>query len=124
MKKKILFVDDNQNILSLSNMILKGLNHEPLLASSGEEAIDIINTVHNNTNSKIDLIFLDLTMPGATGFDVLEFLNNANIKIPVIVQTAIMDKDDLEKTVKQGVVDCITKPYTKEDVKYLINKHT
>ena len=121
MRKKILFVDDERDVLNVSNMILKGLGHETLLASSGEKAIDIIDS---NIGSKIDLIFLDLTMPGATGFDVLEFLNNSNIKIPVIVQTAVMDKDDLEKTVKLEAVDCITKPYTKEDVKYLINKHT
>jgi two-component system, OmpR family, alkaline phosphatase synthesis response regulator PhoP len=119
-RKKILFVDDNKDILCLANMMLQGLHVELLLASSGQEAIDIIN---NNAKSKIDLIFLDLMMPKITGWDVLKFIKDSKIQSPVVVQTGVMYEDDLQKAKKLGAVKCITKPYTKKVIKHLVDQY-
>ena len=54
MMKKILFVDDDQDVLSISSMLIKSLGHEILLVNSGEEAINLIR----NSESNIDFIFL------------------------------------------------------------------
>ena len=121
MRKKILFVDDHCEILSIANITLKSLGHESLLVSSGDEAIKIIN---NNSDLKIDLIFLDLMMPETNGFDVLRFMNDLNIQIPVVLQTAVMDESDLKKATDLGVKGFLFKPYTKEDIECLINRHS
>ena len=82
-------------------MILKNLGHRVLLASSGEEAIDIIK----NSKSKIDGIFLDLMMPKVGGFDVLTFMRDSFITIPVVVQTGLINNKDIEKAIKVASID-------------------
>ena len=118
MRKKILFVDDDQGILIVGNMLLKSLGHEVSLARSGEEAIDIIR----NSKSEIDCIFLDLMMPGIGGYDVLTFMRDSHIMIPVVVQTGLINHKDIEKAKGLGAVDYICKPYSKEDVRGAITK--
>lgn len=90
-KKNILFVDNDEINLAVANFILKDLGHEALLVSSGEEAIDIIK----NSKSGIDGIFLDLMMFGIDGFDVLTFMRDSCITIPVVVQTGFINDKDL-----------------------------
>jgi len=118
MTKKILFVDDDQGILIVGNMLLKSLGHEVSLARSGEEAIDIIR----NSKSEIDCIFLDLMMPGIGGYDVLTFMRDSHIMIPVVVQTGLINDDDLNTAKELGAIDYICKPYSKEDVRGAITK--
>jgi CheY-like chemotaxis protein len=118
MKKKILFVDDDPGILMVSDMLLKSLGYEVLAAGSGQEAIDIIK----NSESKIDFIFLDLMMPGLDGSDVLIFMRESRIKIPVVVQTGIMSDSDLNMVKNLGAIDCICKPYSKQDLRDAITK--
>ena len=118
MTKKILFVDDDQGILIVGNMLLKSLGHEVSLARSGEEAIDIIR----NSKSEIDCIFLDLMMPGIGGYDVLTFMRDSYITIPVVVQTGLINNKDIEKAKGLCAVDYICKPYSKEDIRAAIAK--
>ena len=117
-EKRILFVDNDQINLSVGNLLLKSLGHKVLLASSGEEAIDIIK----NLKSGIDGVFLDLTMPWVNGFDVLTFMRDSYITIPVVVQTGLINNKDIEKAKGLGAVDYICKPYSKEDIRAAIAK--
>jgi CheY-like chemotaxis protein len=117
-EKRILFVDNDQVNLIVGDMILKNLGHRVLLASSGEKAIDIIK----NSKSKIDGIFLDLMMPKVGGFDVLTFMRDSCIIIPVVVQTGLVNDNDIEKAKELGAVDYICKPYSKEDIRAAIAK--
>ena len=118
MKKKILFVDDDPGVLMVGDMLIRSLGHEVMLASSGEEAIDVIK----NSESKIDCIFLDLMMPGMNGTGVLTFMHNASIRIPVVVQTGIIHDSDLDLAKELGAVDYICKPYSKDDLRSAILK--
>jgi CheY-like chemotaxis protein len=121
MKKTILFIDDDQRILNIGDMFIKRLGHKVLLVESGQKAIDILK---ENNGLGIDFILLDIMMPEVDGFGVLEFLKDSNIQIPVVLQTGVMDDNDLKKAKKLGAVDCITKPYTRKDVEYLIKKYS
>jgi two-component system OmpR family response regulator len=118
MRKKILFVDDDPGMLIVGSMFIKSLGYNVLLAKSGEEAINIIK----NSKSEIDCIFLDLMMPGLGGFDVLTFMRDSNIIIPVAMQTGLVDDSDIKKAEELGVTDYICKPYTKENIKNAIAK--
>ena len=82
--KKILIVEDDKDIHSLIKSILKKENYEVISAYSGTEALLLIE--HNN----IDLILLDLMLPGINGEEIVEKVKN----IPIIVISAKMSSED------------------------------
>lgn len=112
MKKKIILIVDDSNIIL--NFLEKNIQEEYniLKARTGNEAIDIIE------NNNLYAILLDLNMPSLNGFDVLEYLKSKNLleKIPVIIITG----DDTEETIKKafnyGVLDVLNKPFTEENI--------
>lgn len=73
--------------------------------------------------NEIDLVLLDLTMPKMNGLEVLKWLNNKKITIPVILQTGIEDESELNKAFKLGIKDYLVKPYTKEKLYEFIVKY-
>jgi CheY-like chemotaxis protein len=120
MRKKILFIDDERDILIVGKLLVEGLGHEVFLIDSGEKAVEFMSS---EDVSEIDLVFLDLMMPGMTGFDVLKFMRDSSIRIPTILQTGMANDSDLEEAKDLGAIDCVCKPYTKQDIKYLIDKY-
>ena len=64
--KKVLVVDDNEDIRNLISIILTGESYEVLAVETGTQALEIY------TEFKPDLILLDIMMPGISGFEVLE----------------------------------------------------
>ena len=65
-------------------------------------------------STKFDLIFLDLIMPELTGFQVLKYLNDKNKKLPIIVLSALSQKETIIKTISLGVMSYMTKPLNPE----------
>ena len=68
-KNTILIVDDESSALKLIKMILEDL-YDLVLVTSVEEAIDSFN------NKKPDLVFTDINLPGASGFELVEFVKD------------------------------------------------
>lgn len=88
---KILIAEDEKAISDLIATVVKMLGHTPIQAFNGDEAIDLL------VEETIDLLFLDIIMPIATGFEVLEFCQLENISIPTIILSALdSDKDQLK----------------------------
>ncbi|MCK5153651.1 MAG: response regulator [Spirochaetales bacterium] len=65
-------------------------------------------------STKFDLIFLDLIMPEFTGFQVLNYLKDQNKKLPIIVLSALSQKETIIKTISLGVMSYMTKPLNPE----------
>lgn len=80
--KKIMVVDDEENIRFLYKEELMDEGYEVILASSGEEAIDMLG------KSEPDLVTLDIKMPGMDGIETLRKIKEINKKIPVVLCTA------------------------------------
>jgi len=81
MKQTILIVDDEENIrLSLKGG-LEDEGYNTLMAPSGEDAIKIIE------KQDVDLILLDIWMPGKDGLQILEDLKSNGYTVPVIIMT-------------------------------------
>ena len=115
---KILAVDDvESNRVSLYYLINEYMhNVELILASSGEEALKV------TYKDEIDIIILDIQMPGLDGFDTAKYLkSNPKTKdIPIIFLTAAFKKEEFQqKGFEIGAIDYLTKPI--EDLQ-LINK--
>lgn len=108
----ILIVDDNPNNLQVVGTILSQHNYKIAIANNGEKAIQIAN------KRNIDLILLDIMMPGMSGFDVIKVLKEqeATKDIPVIFLSAKNEVEDIVLGFSLGGVDYITKPFKKEEV--------
>jgi CheY-like chemotaxis protein len=111
-KKKVLFVDDEQGCCVVGSMILESEGFNVHSVNSGSAAMEYLERNYQD----IDIVFLDVMMPGMNGLQCLENIqDNDNYKsIPIIMQTGIGNEIELKKAVSLGAKDCIAKPYVKE----------
>ena len=101
----IAIIDDDVQIGNVLEKILQGEGYDTLRAYSGTEALYLLS------NTKPDLVLLDLMMPGLSGEQVLPKIQG----IPVIVLSAKTDVQDKVDLLLNGAADYITKPFnTKE----------
>ena len=117
----VLFVDDEESILKITKILLSSLNIEVILANSGKKAIEILSD--KEYRHKINLVLLDLTMPEMNGLDVLQWINNEKITIPIILQTGIEDGNELNKAIQLGAKNYLVKPYSKEKLHQFITNY-
>lgn len=105
--KKILVVEDNEDTREILLYRLKSMgNYEVLLASNGKEAMEIA------TQTKPDLIIMDLKMPVLDGWETTKALRKTDWgkELPVIALTAQAMERDEEKALSAGCNDYIAKP--------------
>ena len=107
--KKILIVDDQPEVRELVEVTLKTGDYQILKAKSGEDAVEIAKT------EKLDLIIMDIMMPGGIdGLEATRILKNEpeTRDIPVIMLTAKGQESDREKGLEVGADDYFTKPFS------------
>jgi two-component system response regulator MtrA len=113
--KKVLVVDDNEDIRNLISIILTGESYGVLSVESGTIALEVYQ------DFKPDLILLDIMMPGISGFDVLEKIRDIrNPKlnsVPIVMITAKSLTDDIDKAIRLGATSYIVKPFRAESLK-------
>lgn len=104
---RILIVDDEAGIRELCRVNLVLAGYEVIEAADGFAALDAART-HSP-----DLIFLDVLMPGMSGWEVLSALraDTALSTIPVVMLTALNSEDDQIRGWEGGVVEYLTKPF-------------
>ncbi len=102
----VLVVDDNQVNRELYSRYLELEGHRVLTAQDGAEALDQIE------DRPVDLVLLDVMMPGLDGFEVLETLRQQHSpeELPVIMATAKDQSEDVVKAFDLGANDYVTKP--------------
>jgi len=110
-KLRILLVDDEQFNIELLEDLLIPLNFEIISASNGSDALKILNM------TEVDLILLDVMMPGIDGFELCTNLKNNEITrmIPVVMVTALDDIGSRIKGIEAGADDFIIKPFNSLD---------
>ncbi len=116
--KSILVADDNPNIVRVIQVSLELEGYQTILAYDGEEALE------KAIQHQPCLIILDLLMPKKNGWQVLERLkiNPVTSNIPVIVLTAMGQKEDQKKGWELGVSDYITKPFNPMRLLEVVNR--
>jgi|PlaIllAssembly_1097288.scaffolds.fasta_scaffold826570_1 DNA-binding response OmpR family regulator len=104
--KKILIVDDSNTNIILLEAILGNRGYEIIKTSSVREAIPYLE------HSLPDLILLDLLMPKVSGYKFLEDIrkNKHTKNVPVMIVTAVTEKESKIKTQNLGIIDYIEKP--------------
>ncbi|MGD0627627.1 MAG: response regulator [Thermodesulfobacteriota bacterium] len=114
-KKSILVVDDELGVRESLKMILKPI-YQVYTAVDGGEALQSIQ------KDKIDLVALDLTMPGLSGINVLQQIKKDYPDMEVIVITAHGTPQNVQEASRYGAGDFITKPFNVPDLIDSINK--
>ena len=106
---RILAVDDSADNRELLSRYLSKAGHEVLTASSGEEALELLET------SAVDLVLLDLIMPGMDGGEVLTRIkeNPAWRALSVIVISGRQDMDGIIECIEAGADDYLFKPFNR-----------
>jgi DNA-binding response OmpR family regulator len=107
-RNKILFVDDDDELREIVRDQLTAAGYELDEAVDGEAAIEKLGSV------EYDLVLLDITMPGATGMDVLKFIKERSLTCRVIMLTGMVGLSVAIDSMKMGADDYITKPYHME----------
>jgi len=107
--KTILIVDDMvDNIVLLTNL-LKGTKAKVLSAENGNRAIHLVKNL-----SAIDLILMDIKMPGLNGYETTKAIHSFRPEIPVLAQTAYVFEGDKDQALNAGCIDHLTKPIQKK----------
>ena len=106
---KILVVDDNPNNTELLRKRLIKKGHKVNVANDGTSALMYLM---KNINS-LDLLILDIVMPGMNGFEVLKFIRNDKrfYDLPVIMISSMDDTDSIYRCIENGADDYIRKPF-------------
>ena len=118
-KHKILVVDDEHMNRKILSDLLKG-DHQVILAKDGEQTLGRVAA-----DPELDLILLDVMMPGMDGYEVLRRLKQieAAKDIPVMFITALNSTGDEERGLLLGAVDYIAKPFHPAIVKARVENH-
>lgn len=110
---KIAIVDDDIVIRQLLKATFKSLPWKLDMYENGKKFVDALS----GEDKEYNLIFLDLMMPELDGFGVLEYLKKNKITVPVIVFSALSQKETVVKTLKYGVKTYMTKPLKTDVIK-------
>ena len=105
----ILVVDDEENIRISMKGLLSEEGYNVLTAANGEEAINLIE------DDIIDLVFLDVVMPGMSGLQVLEHIHKVKPGLYVVIITAHGNTEMVVQAMKLGAYDFIDKPFSKPE---------
>ena len=109
MRKRILVVDDDSMNLVRTKMIL-GQEYVVLVAESGIAALEKLKV------EKVDMVLLDIDMPGMNGIETFERMKGFAAHIPVIFLTASGLEEDVHNAIKLGAVNYLKKPYRPQEL--------
>ncbi len=115
--KKIMVVDNEPDIVDLTRTVLELGGYEVITAYSGEECLRQLE------KEKVDLVLLDIMMPGMSGWDVFNRINkkSSNIKVAFMSVLEISDKRK-QVLLEEGLADYIMKPFDKDSLLDRIDK--
>ena len=109
--QKILVVDDEKSMRELLALMLRREGYRVISTESAEKAGEVIE------REAYDLVISDISMPGASGIDLLRRVREGGLDTPVILITAFGSKETAIEALKLGAFDYFEKPFNIEDAK-------
>ena len=107
--KKILIVEDNDDSRTIIKSYLMPTNATVFELQDGNRIINFIRDNH------VDLVLLDIGLPGKDGYQVLKEIREYDDRLPVIIESALAMPEQKSRAFELGCDDFITKPFNKED---------
>jgi PAS domain S-box-containing protein len=116
--KTILIVEDVESNFLLLQNYLNNSGVRIIWAKSGEESVETCRG-----NDKIDLVLMDIRLPGIDGYEAINQIKTINPKQKIIVQTALALKEDRDRAQNENCDDYITKPIRFNEFTDVLSKH-
>ena len=107
--KTIIIAEDEKTNSLLIQEYLSETNVNLIIVDNGKKLIDTIQT-----NEKIDLALIDINMPVINGYEAIEIIKKRYPSLPIVVQTAYAQEDEIAHIKQLGVFDIVTKPINKD----------
>ncbi len=116
MKNTILLADDDEINIKLLEALLAPEGYSLVFAKDGKEALERLDS------SGANLVLLDLMLPKLSGFEVLKRIRGDGkyAALPVIIITALKDRDNMKKGLSLGADDYISKPFDTNELLYKV----
>jgi DNA-binding response OmpR family regulator len=106
----LLYVDDDQGMATLVELMLRKEGYSCDTASLGQEAVDL------GKSNKYDIILLDVLLPDMDGYEVMRALQAAEVHTPILIQTGLLDRNDDLDWLESGASEYLIKPFTKSEL--------
>lgn len=103
---KLLFVEDEHDLMEIISDTLTKLQANFLTASNGKEALEILKN-----NQDIDAVVTDINMPVMNGLDMIEEIKKMQSDLTVIIMSAHTETEYIQKAEEFGVNDYLLKPF-------------
>ena len=115
----ILVIEDELNVQKFIKANLSASGYRVLIAEDGEKGLELVQ------RERLDLIFLDLRLPGISGWDVLARLKSEQefAGITVVVMTASVHGDGEGQALAMGAAEYMTKPFTVDKLLTIVRKY-
>ena len=104
----VLYVEDSKTTREAMSILLNNKFKKVFVAKDGEEGLSLCK----KNKSEIDIIITDVNMPKLSGIEMVKYLRNDNINIPVIFTSAYTDSDLLLGAMELGINDYLVKPFS------------
>ncbi len=114
---RILWVDDEIDLLQPYIIYLKGKGYEVTTASNGEDAIDTL------ADTVPEIVFLDENMPGMTGLETLQEIKRLHPEVPVVMITKSEEEHIMEQAIGEKIADYLIKPVNPSQILLCLKKH-
>jgi CheY-like chemotaxis protein len=119
---RILVVDDESHVLAVAKAILESQGFNVQGCSTGEEALEVINSCAGAPN-RFNVMVLDLTLPGGmSGFEVLEAVQSIDSDLRIIACSGYFQEDARDLCQAIGFADILQKPYPLEDLCAIVRR--
>jgi CheY-like chemotaxis protein len=103
---RVLIVEDEQAVRDVFREFVAGLGHEAITAASAEEALEKLAA------ERLDVILLDVRLPGMSGLDFLDLPAVRESEVPVVAVSGVATEAQARECLKRGALDFIRKPVT------------
>ena len=112
MSRTVLVVDDEPDIRLLTRLMLTTGGYRVLEAATGEEALETLN------EHPVDLVFLDIRLPGIDGWEVLRRVQEADdlSNLPIVMMSAHTSPSTLARAREAGSAGYLVKPFKEEEL--------
>ena len=114
--EKILVVDDDPSICTLLRKALTQFGYEYLEAQSGDELFQVL------ANQPVDLMLLDIRLPGLDGMTLLPEIREKFPDVYVVMLTGVVDTQTALSAIRQGAFDYIAKPFSIDELQVVVSR--
>ncbi|MBE3587040.1 MAG: response regulator [Thermoanaerobacteraceae bacterium] len=113
---RILVIDDEKGMCWALRKALTDEGYEVITAGNGPEGLTVL------AGGGVDLVLLDIMMPGMSGLEVLENIRQNNKSLPVLVMTALTSMSTALEAMQRGASGYVTKPFQMNNLKETVKK--